>query len=301
MKSSFATLLLLASLPSGKGATTIDPVNKYAYGANLGWINASTDGANGAVIGEYVCSGYLYSPNVGWINLGGGSPANGIRYQNNSATDFGVNHDGRGHLSGYAWGANIGWIQFTDTTATGPLPEADVPRLDLKTGKLGGLAYSANGGWISLSNALAYVQTDTIQSGADTDGDGIADAWELSYTNTLGAFNAGTDTDGDGVSDLAEYLADTSPLDPHEFLRIISYSVLLGSGNETNTLAWTSKETRCYQLETRTTFNAGTPWVDATAILAPDSGSSTARLLILPGAPPAQRYFRVKAVKPLSP
>jgi hypothetical protein len=54
------------------------------------------DGANGAVIGEYVCFGYLYAANVGWLGFGGGAPANGIRYQNNSGTDYGVNHDGQG-------------------------------------------------------------------------------------------------------------------------------------------------------------------------------------------------------------
>ena len=74
-----------------------------------GW-TCRGDTNNGAVIGEYVCSGYIYSANVGWINLGSGSPANGIRYQNNSAADFGVNQDGLGNLSGYAYGANIGWI-----------------------------------------------------------------------------------------------------------------------------------------------------------------------------------------------
>src|SRR5580698_6252529 len=75
-------------------ATTIDSVNRSAYGANVGWLDWVADTNNGAVIGEYVCSGYIYSANVGWINLGTGSPANGIQYQNNSATDFGVNQDG---------------------------------------------------------------------------------------------------------------------------------------------------------------------------------------------------------------
>lgn len=33
----------------------------------------------------------IYGANVGWINMGSGDPANHIQYQNNSATDFGVN------------------------------------------------------------------------------------------------------------------------------------------------------------------------------------------------------------------
>jgi hypothetical protein len=59
------------------------------------------------------------------------------------------------------------------------------------------------GGW-SLP-ALASIRPD------DTDGDGMADAWELA--NGLDAYNAGDallDGDGDGLSNLAEYLAGTS-------------------------------------------------------------------------------------------
>src|SRR6516165_8348208 len=148
--------ILHSSFPA-RAATTIDPANKYAYGANIGWTDWRGDTNNGAVIGEYVCSGYIYAANVGWINLGSGSPTNGIYYQNFSANDFGVNQDGLGNLRGYAYGANIGWINFENTGA---------PLLDLKTGKLSGFIYSANCGWISLSNALAFVQTDTIAPGA---------------------------------------------------------------------------------------------------------------------------------------
>ena len=99
-----AGLILLSAFslqPSAlvHAATTIDSVNKYAYGANFGWMDWTGDNAHGVVIGEYVCSGYIYSANVGWINLGSGSPANGIQYQNNSATDFGVNQDGSGQFA----------------------------------------------------------------------------------------------------------------------------------------------------------------------------------------------------------
>src|SRR5882672_2580111 len=54
-------------------ATTIDAAHQYAYGANLGWMDWRGDTANGAIIGEYVCSGYIYSANTGWINLGSGA------------------------------------------------------------------------------------------------------------------------------------------------------------------------------------------------------------------------------------
>src|ERR1039458_7060977 len=83
-----AAALLLSTinhqLSTAFAATTIDAANKYAYGANLGWLDwtgGSGETATGTVIGEYVCSGYIYSANVGWINLGSGSPTHGIYYQ----------------------------------------------------------------------------------------------------------------------------------------------------------------------------------------------------------------------------
>jgi hypothetical protein len=268
-------------------ATTINPANPYAYGANVGWINARGDVSNGAVIGEYICSGYLYAANVGWIRLGSGTPANGIQYQNNSATDYGVNHDGLGNLRGYAWGANIGWINFENTGGA---------KVDLLTGKLSGHAWSANCGWISLSNAVAHVQTDTIAPGADTDGDGIADAWELSYTNSLGGFTAVTDSDGDGVPDAQEYLADTNPLDPNDLLRI-THAVFAPGGTNAN-LTWTSKPTRHYHLQ-KTPDLTLPAWLDSgLGVITPD-GATTTRAFADTHAP--LRFYRVRAVRPLSP
>lgn len=136
-------------------ATTIDSTNRYAYGANLGWLDWRGDTNNGVVIATNVCSGYIYSANVGWINLGSGTPVNGLHYQNNSASDFGVNLDTSGNLTGYAYGANIGWITFEPTYGQ--------PKVNLATGNLSGYVWSANCGWISLSNAVAYVQTAALQ------------------------------------------------------------------------------------------------------------------------------------------
>lgn len=279
---------LNSQLSTSFAATTIDPVNKYAYAANLGWVNAYADGANGAVIGEYVCSGYLYAANAGWISLGSGSPANGIQYQNNSGADYGVNRDGLGNLRGYAWGANLGWLNFEATGA---------PKVDLVTGNLSGHVWSANCGWISLSNAVARVQTDTIAPGADTDGDGITDAWELTYTNTLSAFTLTSDSDGDGVSDQREYLADTNPLDANDKL-IITDAAITPGGTNVN-LTWQSKPTRFYFLEKA--LDLSTPsWLDSgLGLILPDAGATTTRGFTDTNAP--MRFYRVEAVKPLAP
>ena len=292
MKTKLILLTLMSAFslqPSAllQAATTINLSNKYAYAANLGWLNAYADSANGAVIGDNVCSGFIYAANVGWINLGGGSPTNGIQYQNLSASDFGVNHDGLGNLRGYAYGANIGWVNLETNGA---------PRVDLTTGKFSGSIYSANCGWISLSNAFAFVQTDTIAAGADTDGDGIADAWELTHTNTLTAFTASSDTDGDGVSDKNEYFADTNPRDANDRLVITDY--LITPSGTLATFTWKSRPTRAYYLQKNLDL-ATSLWFDSgLGLIAPD-GSLTTRMFADTNTP--MRFYRVRAVRPLAP
>ncbi|MBI3852780.1 MAG: hypothetical protein HY298_21200 [Verrucomicrobia bacterium] len=246
------------------------------------------DTNSGAVIGEYVCSGFIYAANVGWINLGGGTPTNGIQYQNLSASDFGVNHDGLGNLRGYAYGANIGWINFEANSA---------PKVDLKTGKLSGYVYGANVGWISLSNAFAFVQTDTIAPGTDSDGDGIADAYEYTYFGNLTTMNAVSDYDGDGVSDRNEYLAGTNPNDLSDYLAITAIAAN-ASGSPTS-LTWKSALSRCYYIQERLNLNIASPWFDSGLGLISPDGVSTTRNIFDTNAP--MRFYRIQAVKPLSP
>jgi hypothetical protein len=270
----------------GHAATTIDSVNRYSYGANIGWLNWSGDTANGAVIGEYVCSGYIYSANVGWINLGSGSPTNGIYHQNLSANDFGVNQDGLGNLRGYAYGANIGWVNFENTGA---------PKVDLVTGKLSGSVYSANCGWISLSNAVAYVQTDGIQQGALAP-DGLPVAWLLQNFGTTNV-NANADPDHDGRSNLQEYLAGTNPNDVNSLLRITAASFTLGGNNAS--LTWSSVPTRFYYLQKNPDLST-TNWTDSgLGLVSPSGGSSTTGGFTDTSAP--VRFYRVQAVRPLTP
>ena len=156
--------------------TTIDTVDRFAWGENIGWTNWRYDTGvpgEGAVVGQYFCTGFIYGENVGWIQLGDGAPADGVHYSNTDSADYGVNHDGKGALSGLAWGENIGWITFDESIT-------DPPRIDLATGRLSGYAYGENIGWLDLGgNGAHFVKTNTIDPGPDTDLDMIADAWEL--------------------------------------------------------------------------------------------------------------------------
>ncbi|MDB6066670.1 MAG: hypothetical protein JWR26_2878 [Pedosphaera sp.] len=279
-------MLGLGLMSPVRAGSTIDPIHRYAYGANVGWIDWRGDTTNGAVLGEYVCSGYLYSANVGWINLGSGSPANQIRYQNLPGTDFGVNHDGAGNLSGYAYGANIGWIQFETNGA---------PKIDLLTGRLSGSVYGANVGWISLNNAYAFVQTDTLSPGI-LDVNGLPIAWELSNFGVTG-IDPNADPDGDGMSNRQEYVAGSNPLAGASGLRITSIKYDLNHG--TVGLTWTSVPTRCYYIEQLPDLNSSN-WTDGgIGQIAPDPGATTSRIVFAAG--PTQHFYRVRSVLPLSP
>lgn len=206
----FAGLAIMCLTNRIQAAATISSTNAYTWGANIGYLNWRPDSANGVSIGAYILQGYIYGANVGWINVGGGNAANHIQYQNNSATDFGVNftldpdNPGHGLLRGYAYGANIGWINFEDTGN---------PYVVLSNGQLRGYVWSANCGWINLDDLNFFVATDSINPGVDTDGDGLPDAWEYIYFGSLAA-DPNVDSDGDGETNISEYKSHTIPTDP---------------------------------------------------------------------------------------
>jgi hypothetical protein len=281
-----STLCILSVACIAQAATTIDPASPYAYGANVGWINAAGDTTNGAVIGQAFCSGYLYSANVGWIHLGGGSPDNGMAYQNDSATDYGINHDGVGRLSGYAYGANIGWINFEQTYGQ--------PKVNLRTGQLSGYAYGANVGWINLST----LATLTIDPGPSVDGDSIPDAWEYSHVqfirNPLNILTDTGDRDRDGVTDKDEYLAGTDPLDDTDYLHIIDFE----HGTTADYVTWPVKASRSYTLQGVGALESGMVWNTAKSTFVPTSSYDYKAKISLSQS---NRFYRVEAAPPLSP
>ena len=210
-----ALSVLLAVAPFANAATNINDTNAYSWGANVGYMNWRGDGGNGVVIGRYILSGYIWGANIGWINVGDGTPDNGIQYSNASATDFGVNTiadpslPGEYKLRGYAYGANIGWINFEETGNA---------RVVLSNNRLRGYAWGANIGWINLDDLNYFVQANGIDPGADTDGDGLPDAWEYIHFGNLDQDGTG-DPDGDGEDNLSEYKSNTVPTNVNSVTR----------------------------------------------------------------------------------
>jgi hypothetical protein len=292
----FAVILGLPILACS--ATTIDANHHYSYGANVGWMEWRADSpADGVSVGEFICSGWVYAANVGWINMGNGSPANHIQYQNNSATDFGVNYGidptqpGYGILRGYAYGANIGWINFE--------PQGN-PRVSLFTGRLSGYAYSANCGWINLDDMGApanYVQTDHILMGVDSNSNGIADAWEyLYFGGLLSPGDENSDPNGSGMTLLQDYQDGVDPLAPNVGLRITAFSANAGGVN--SAVTFTSNAGRLYQIQVNTDLTQPLNWTDSgLGLFAPDQGTSTTRNVTQ--ASTAHRFFRVQTMRPL--
>jgi hypothetical protein len=283
-----SVLAVSIALTAALRATTIDLVNRDAYGANIGWMDWVANTNNGAVMGDYVCSGYIYSANVGWINLGSGSPTNGIYYQNLSTNDFGVNQDGYGDLSGYAWGANIGWITFEQTYGK--------PNVNLRTGALSGYVWSANCGWISLSNAEAYVQSDYLSPGPLAP-NGLPVAWLLSEFGTTN-ISANADPTGKGMTIAQDYVAGTNPNNVNSVLKITAESFGLGYNPS---LTWESVPTRQYYILASTNLLTGA-WVGSPlGLITPASGSSiTTTTNYFQTTMRAAQFFRVQAVVPLS-
>ncbi len=294
-----ASLFALLVLMSGAHATsTIDTTNQYAWGANIGWTNWRPDfdatNTEGVVVGEFICSGYVYGANVGWINLGGGAPTNHIQYQNNSATDFGVNFSvdptqpGVGVLRGYAYGANIGWINFE---ANGN------PRVSFFTGTLSGYAYSANCGWINLNDINGKVQTDHILMGTDTNGNGIADAWEYLYFGGLLAPGAqNTSPNGNGMTLLQDYLDGVNPTTANSGLRITSFST--NAGGTSSVIMFTSTTARLYSIQVNIDLTMPLNWTDSgLGLFAPDAGLQTSRNVTQSSA--VKKFFHVQTMRPL--
>ena len=105
------------------------------------------------------------------------------------------------------------------------------------------------------------------------------------------------DFDRDGVSDGGEYLADTDPVNPGDWLRIVAVRPFVTS----NTVSWTARPTRLYRIEaTNRLGSAGSSWTDAgPGLLGPPASTTATWGVTSPGTTAV--FYRVQAVVPLTP
>jgi hypothetical protein len=233
--------LLFAAVLSSAANTGTDPADKYAWGENVGWLNAQS--ANNDVTVHYYegdggwLSGYAWGENIGWIVTGsaGGGP-----YANTTAGNWGVNLAADGALTGYAWGENVGWINFEQTYGQ--------PAIDPATGAFSGCAWGENIGWLKFSGSSPDYGVRTLAF--DTQPQGTPNWW-------LDAHGVNESHDaGDGVPAWRKYVMDTDPNVPGDYLRITSIS----NAPAAKVVAFTPGSTRRYYTLVRTDELSAVTW-----------------------------------------
>jgi hypothetical protein len=270
--------------------STIDTNNKWAYSSSAGWINCRTDATNGAVIGQYFCSGYFYSSATGWINIGDGTPTNNIRYTNVGTGDYGVNHNGAGTLSGWAWSPSIGWVNFEHAYTSTWV------KINLTTGKFSGYAYNSSVGWISFDNLQGYLETDKILAGSDGDTDEIPDNWEREQVGSTGLLSRNGDKDSDGVTDFNEYIAGTHPNNNTDYLHFTVPG--FSTDYKKIKLTWTSEANRQYKVECNTNKLLNANWYVVATVTPASNGTNTYECSM---SSYDKSYYRVRPILPLAP
>jgi hypothetical protein len=151
---------------------------------------------------------------------------------------------------------------------------------------------SANTNWTVVVSNIASLPTSGYLSSnaflnilADSDGDGIPDAYEIDYglspTNSL---DAALDADGDGVSNRAEYDSGTNPTNALSFLRIDSFAAGGGAA-----LSFFAASNKTYAVH----FTAR-PGVDAWQVLERVSAQRTNRVaVVFDPAFTTNRFYRI--------
>ncbi len=178
--------LVLSVVPMTAMAENMDPDNndsQYAYGENVGWLNAEPlgDEGSGVHVTDNRLTGYLWAENIGWISV------SCLDTFSCTTVNYGVANDGEGQLSGYGWGENVGWISFSceNTGSCGSVNFGVT--IDPITGAFSGKAWGENIGWINFDLVSYWAVT----------------SWEPSVNVCDGDFNWDGDVDGSDLATLA--------------------------------------------------------------------------------------------------
>jgi len=175
-----AALALVAALSAVIAfAENIDSGHQYAWGENVGWLNAEPggDGMWGVEVMDTRLKGYMWGENIGWVNLNCANTTCG-----GDAGNWGVTNNGSGKLGGYAWGENVGWISFSCQNKPSSCAGTDNygVRINPATGVFWGYAWGENIGWISFRDTSPFpYQVRTDWRGAAAPVGGIAELPDL--------------------------------------------------------------------------------------------------------------------------
>jgi hypothetical protein len=83
----------------------------------------------------------------------------------------------------------------------------------------------------------------------DSDGDGLADAWEIQHFGSLSA-NGNGDPDGDGVNNLREFRAGTNPTDAASRFEVVEIAKVPSGVS----IQWSSQANRSYMIKRSTSL-----------------------------------------------
>jgi hypothetical protein len=135
--------------------------------------------------------------------------------------------------------------------------------------------------------AIARFQRVSLYPG-DTDNDGIPDTWEIRRGLNPAVNDAALDSDGDGVSNMAEFLADTDPLNASS-----RFSASASIAANSVTINFTAAEGRSYTIQRSSDMGA---WTTLTTL--PASPAERAVEFDPPPAPGSRFFYRVVTPAP---